>query len=181
MSTLLSHSSFPWSSLPEFSVTSETFEQGQVLPAPLLSKEFGVPGGEDISPQLSWEGYPAETRSFAVTAYDPDAPTGSGFWHWAVANIPVEVTSLAQGAGTPGSSALPESAITLPNDAGIAGFLGAAPPPGHGPHHYVFTVFAVDTPVLEIPTTATPAFLGFNLYSHAIGYAQISGQFAQLS
>jgi Raf kinase inhibitor-like YbhB/YbcL family protein len=132
---------------------------------------FGA-GGEDVSPQLSWSGFPAETKSFAVTCFDPDAPTGSGFWHWAVADIPVEVTELPTGAGAPGAH-LPTPAITLRGDAGAARYIGAAPPAGHGPHRYVFTVHAVDVETLGIDAEATPALLGFNLFSHTLARAVI--------
>ena len=128
-----------------------------------------APGGEDISPQLSWSGFPEGTQSFAVTVYDPDAPTASGFWHWAAFNIPAEVTSLATGA----SGSLPAGATELRNDGGQPGFVGAAPPPGHGVHHYYVVVHAVDVPNLEIPAEGSPAFLGFNLFSHTLGRAMI--------
>ena len=109
------------------------------------------------------------TKSFAVTCYDPDAPTGSGFWHWAVANIPASVTELPSGA----SASLPEGAVTLRNDAGMAGYVGAAPPAGHGQHHYFIAVHAVGVERLEVDESASPAFLGFNLFSHSVGRAVI--------
>ncbi|MBS2079615.1 YbhB/YbcL family Raf kinase inhibitor-like protein, partial [Mycobacterium tuberculosis] len=114
--------------------------------------------GEDVSPQLSWSGFPDGTRSFAVTVYDPDAPTASGFWHWAVANLPADVTELAEGAGD--GSNLPGDALTLVNDAGLRRYLGAAPPAGHGPHRDYRAVHAVDTGKLDVPEGASPAFLG---------------------
>jgi phosphatidylethanolamine-binding protein (PEBP) family uncharacterized protein len=98
----------PYDALPEvpaFTLTSTDLTDGEIVADPHLSGIFGLPGGEDRSPQLSWSGFPAETKSFAVTCYDPDAPTASGFWHWVVANIPVSVTELAAGAGTPESPA----------------------------------------------------------------------------
>ncbi|MGN6371637.1 MAG: YbhB/YbcL family Raf kinase inhibitor-like protein [Solirubrobacteraceae bacterium] len=161
--------------LPEvssFSLTSTDVEDGRTLASPQVSGIMGA-GGEDVSPQLSWSGFPADTKSFAVTCYDPDAPTGSGFWHWAVADIPASVTELPSGAGTPGSSDLPHGAITLRNDGGMAGYIGAAPPESHGPHRYVFTVHAVDVDKLGIDADATPAVLGFNLFSHTLARATI--------
>jgi hypothetical protein len=163
--------------VPTFTVTSTDIAEGATLGAPQLSGAFGVPGGEDVSPQLSWTGAPEGTRSYTLTCYDPDAPTGSGFWHWAVTNIPASVTELPTGAGTPGSTDLPAGALTLANDGGTAGYIGAAPPEGHGEHRYYFTVHAVDVEALEVPDTASPAFLGFNLFSHTLGRATIVAVF----
>ena len=129
-------------------------------------------GGKDVSPQLSWSGAPEGTKSFTVTMYDPDAPTASGFWHWAVFNIPASVTELASGAGD--GSGLPEGAVTLKGDGGVKQFLGAAPPPGHGPHRYYFAVHALDVEKLDVPEDATPAFLGFNMFGHTLARAVIT-------
>lgn len=121
----------PFARLPEapsFTVTSTTVADGAAWSAEQFSGIFGVPGGKDISPQLSWSGAPEGTKSYAVTVYDPDAPTGSGFWHWAVADIPAAVTDLPEGAGDDIGSALPEGAFQLRGDAGAARFIGAAPP-----------------------------------------------------
>ncbi|HLG66933.1 MAG TPA: YbhB/YbcL family Raf kinase inhibitor-like protein [Acidimicrobiales bacterium] len=156
--------------VPSFTLTSTDVADGQPLGRQQVSGLLGA-GGEDVSPQLSWSGFPAATASFAVTCFDPDAPTGSGFWHWAVANIPASVTELPAGAGTPGSPDMPPPAITLRNDAGTIGYVGAAPPPGHGPHRYVFAVHAVDVDALGIDAEATPAILGFNLFGHTLGRA----------
>ncbi|MCC3313419.1 YbhB/YbcL family Raf kinase inhibitor-like protein [Nocardia africana] len=168
--------------LPEFTLTSTDVTDGQPLGNEQVSGVFGA-GGRDISPQLSWSGFPAETKSFAVTVYDPDAPTGSGFWHWAVADIPASVTSLESGAGSAGEGseggALPTGAIQLRNDGGFAGFVGAAPPPGHGYHRYFIVVHAVDVESLGIGADATPAYLGFNLFSHAIARATLVGTYEQ--
>ena len=166
----------PYDHLPEvptFTVTSTDVTDGAALPAAHTSKAFGVPGGEDLSPQLSWSGFPAETKSFAITCYDPDAPTGSGFWHWAVADIPASVTELPAGAGTPGSAELPAAALTLANSAGFAGYIGAAPPEGHGAHRYFFVVHAVDVESLGIDASARPEFLGFNLHFHTLARAYL--------
>jgi Raf kinase inhibitor-like YbhB/YbcL family protein len=159
--------------VPTFTLTSTDVADGVPLAAAQVSGIFGA-GGEDRSPQLSWRDFPTATHSFAVTCYDPDAPTGSGFWHWAVADIPVDTTELAAGAGDPVGAGLPQGAIALPNDAGMHRYLGAAPPEGHGVHHYYFVVHAVDVPSLGIPRTATPAFLGFNLFPHTLARATIA-------
>ena len=152
----------PYDHLPEvpsFQLTSTDLTDGQPLALPQVSGVMGA-GGEDRSPQLSWSGFPEGTRSFAVTVYDPDAPTVSGFWHWAVANIPVSVTELPSGAGVEGNAKLPEGAIQLRSDGGIQGFVGAAPPAGHGPHRYFVVVHAVDTDRLDVTPESTPAVLG---------------------
>ena len=145
----------PFARLPEaasFSVTSTTVGDGDAWPAEQLAS--GVPGGRDVSPQLSWSGAPEGTRSYAVTIYDPDAPTGSGFWHWAVADIPATVTELPEGAGDDTGSGLPEGAFQLPNDARVARYIGAAPPAGHGPHRYFIVVHALDENGQAIKVTA---------------------------
>ncbi len=112
--------------------------------------------------------------------FDPDAPTASGFWHWAVANIPASVTSLPAGAGDDTGSGLPEGAVTLKNDGGLHRFLGAAPPQGHGPHRYIVAVHALDVDTLDgVGADSTPAFLGFNVFSHAIARATLHGTFEQ--
>ena len=160
------------SQVAEFSVTSKDVTDGTMLPKAQVSGIMGA-GGEDISPQLAWSGFPARTRSFAVTCYDPDAPTASGFWHWAVANLPVDTTELPADAGNPGAGLLPASALVLRNDAGMARYVGAAPPAGHGMHRYFFVIHAVDLESFDIGVDATPAFLGFNLFSHTVGRAAI--------
>lgn len=162
--------------VPSFEVASSDIRDDAELPVAQRSGVFGA-GGEDRSPQLSWRGFPAGTSSFAVTAYDPDAPTGSGFWHWAVVDIPATVTSLPSGAGDAQGSGLPTGAFQLRNDAGTVGFLGAAPPPGHGRHHYHVVVHALDVDTLGIGPDATPALLGFNLFSHTLGRGRLVGWF----
>ena len=159
--------------LPSFELKSTDIADGQTLATPQVSGIFGA-GGTDTSPQLSWSGFPSETKSFAVTVYDPDAPTASGFWHWAVVDIPVSVTSLESGAGDDTGSGLPSGAFQLANDAGLTRYLGAAPPAGHGPHRYFTVVHAVDVETLGIPAEARPAFLGFNLFSHALARAVLT-------
>jgi Raf kinase inhibitor-like YbhB/YbcL family protein len=165
----------PYDSLPQvpsFTVTSTECTDGEVLPMPHVSGVMGA-GGEDRSPQLSWSGFPEGTKSFAVTVYDPDAPTASGFWHWAVANIPSSVTELPSGAGDKDSPRLPPGALQLRNDGGFAGYVGAAPPAGHGVHRYFIVVHAVDTEALDVDADTTPAVLGFNLFFHTLGRATL--------
>jgi Raf kinase inhibitor-like YbhB/YbcL family protein len=158
--------------VPSFSVTSSDIQDGEKLAMRQVSGIFGA-GGEDVSPQLSWSGFPEGTKSFVVTVYDPDAPTASGFWHWAVVDIPAGVTELPSGAGDESGSGLPAGAFQLRNDGGSARYVGAAPPQGHGRHRYFTVVHAVDTESLGIDAGATPAFLGFNLFFHSLGRAMI--------
>ncbi len=134
-------------------------------------------GGENVSPQLSWSGAPEGTRSFCVTCFDPDAPTPSGFWHWVVANIPGEVTSLSAGSGAD-DGALPAGALHLRNDFGNPRYDGCAPPPGDVPHRYYFVVHAVDVDELPVDANASPAVLSFNLAFHTLGRAIVHGTYA---
>jgi Raf kinase inhibitor-like YbhB/YbcL family protein len=164
--------------VPTFTVTSTDCAHGRPLALPHVSGVMGA-GGEDRSPQLSWSGFPEETRSFAVTVYDPDAPTASGFWHWAVANIPASVTELPTGAGDKDDPALPDGAVQLRNDGGFAGFVGAAPPAGHGPHRYFVVVHAVDTERLDVDADTSPAVLGFNLFFHTLARASLVATYEQ--
>ena len=158
---------------PAFTVISASVEDGKPLPAAQMSGMFGVSEGRDASPQLSWSGAPDGTRSYAVTVYDPDAPTMSGFWHWAVANIPADVISLPEGAGDDSGCGLPDDAVQFPNDARMACFVGAAPPAGHGPHRYYITVHALDCKDIGVPAESTPAFLGFTMAAHILARATI--------
>ncbi len=148
-----------------FTLTSNDFKDGDVLP------DAQVQAKGDTSPHLAWSGAPEGTKSFAVTLYDPDAPTGSGFWHWTVANIPADVSEIA--AGGP----LPSGAVEGRTDYGKTGFGGAAPPPGHGPHRYIFTVFAVDTEKLEVTPDNSGAVFGFNLHFHTLARATLTATY----
>jgi Raf kinase inhibitor-like YbhB/YbcL family protein len=165
--------------VPSFTVTSTDVTDGQALPPAQMSGIFGVPGGEDLSPQLSWSGAPAETRSYTVTMYDPDAPSGSGFWHWAVADILASVTGLPAGAGNGTGEQLPTGAFNLPNDARLTRFIGAGPPPGDGRHRYVIVAQALGIEKvgqLQVQADSTPAWLGFsiNISGHLLGRAIIT-------
>lgn len=155
--------------VPSFSVTSSDVADGQMLPPAQYSALMGIPGGQDISPQLAWSGAPQETRSYMVMAFDPDAESPSGFWHWCIGDIPASVTGLPRNAGADGGSDLPAGSNTLRNDAGTPAFLGAAPPAGDEPHRYYFIVVALDVSSLDLPKTSTPAFVNFNAWKHIIG------------
>jgi Raf kinase inhibitor-like YbhB/YbcL family protein len=158
--------------VPALTVTSQDFTDGQPMGKPQRSGLFGG-GGNDTSPQVSWSGAPPATKSYAVTMLDQDAPTGSGFWHWAVANIPADVTSLPTGAGADNSTMLPPGAFQLPNDARLARYVGAAPPAGTGIHRYFLTVVALDVADIKVDKTATPALLGAMMASHTVARGHI--------
>lgn len=147
-----------------FNVTSQDIFEGVQLSVDNVFKGFGCEG-KNMSPQLSWTAAPEGTKSFVVTAYDPDAPTGSGWWHWVAFDIPANVNSLTENASANGS--LPKAVIQARSDFGTHKFGGACPPPGEV-HRYKFTVYALDVDTLGLDATASPALVGFMTKSHAI-------------
>ena len=153
--------------VPSFEVRSDDVADDEMMGENHVFDDWGMTGG-NISPSLSWSGFPAETKSFAVTAFDPDAPTGSGFWHWIVLDIPASVTELETNAAGTDGSGLPEGAFHVRNDYGVKDFGGAAPPKGDPPHRYVFAVHALDVDTLGVNDEVSPAVAGFNLRFHTI-------------
>ena len=148
-----------------FTLTSNDFKDGDVLP------DAHVQAKGNTSPHLAWSGAPEGTKSFAITLFDPDAPTGSGFWHWTVANIPASVSEIPTG------GPVPSGAVEGRTDYGAPGFGGAAPPPGHGPHRYIFTVFAVDVESLPVTPEDSGAKYGFNLHFHTLAKASMTATY----
>ena len=153
-------------------VRSPDFDDGAPLPTWARARDAG---GEDLSPELRWTGAPDGTLSYVVRVYDPDAPTVSGFWHWAVYDLPGTADHLEKGAGTPASGLLPSGAVTVANEYRTEQYAGAAPPAGHGEHRYVFIVSALDVAHLEVPAGATPAVLGFLLRTHELARGTTTG------
>lgn len=148
------------------SIDSTDIEHGAFMDKKHEADVFGG-SGDNISPQLSWSGAPEGTKAFAVFCYDPDAPTGSGFWHWQLINIPAEVTELDTNAGSSDSANIPEPSFQKTNDYGSVGFGGACPPEGHIAHRYQFTVYALSD-FLDIPEGASSAVAGFMVNAHAL-------------
>jgi Raf kinase inhibitor-like YbhB/YbcL family protein len=159
-----------------FKVTSNSFKDGDYLAKDhILSADFGFGcAGGNVSPHLKWSAAPAGTKSFAVSCYDPDAPTGSGFWHWVVCNIPAAVTELAAGAGSAGGK-MPAGALQSRTDYGTAGYGGPCPPEGDHPHRYLFTVFAVGKDKLDASADTSAAVIGFQLHFNTLAKATIMG------
>ena len=148
-----------------FTLTSNDITDGGVLP------DAQVQAKGNSSPHLKWSGAPEGTRSYAITCYDPDAPTGSGFWHWTVANIPADVTELPAGGPVPAGAGEGRTDFAEPGSG------GPHPPPGHGPHRYIFTVFAVDTERLDVTPDNSGAVFGFNLHFHTLAKASITATY----
>ncbi len=161
----------------DFRLSSTEIAEQKPLAEAQVYAGFGCSGG-NRSPALSWTAGPAGTKSYALTVYDPDAPTGSGWWHWVVVNLPAEARGLPAGAGSADGKRLPEGSRQLGTDFGTPGFGGACPPPGDKPHRYHFTVYALDT-VLELPPNATPALAGFMIHAHALGSARITALYGR--
>ena len=152
-------------------LSSQDFTDGQKLPERHVFNGMGY-HGDNLSPHLAWSGLPEGTKSLVVTCFDPDAPTGSGWWHWVVANIPVSTTELVQGAGTL-PDRLPKQAVQTRTDFGQCGYGGAAPPAGES-HRYVFTLHALDVERLEVDAESSGAMVGFNVHFHQLASATLT-------
>ncbi len=160
----------------KLSLKSTDLKNGGTLTERQVFNGFGCKGA-NVSPELAWTNPPAGTKSFVVTAYDPDAPTGSGWWHWVVYNIPANVRELPAGAGS--GTGLPAGAVQGRTDFGAPGFGGACPPAGDKPHRYIFTVYALKLDKLELPPDASPAMVGFMTRANQLGSASLTATYAR--
>ncbi len=160
-----------------------TLSSPDIKPNAMMDKKFEFNGfgcsGQNKSPALRWSGAPKDTKSFALTMYDPDAPTGSGWWHWSVIDIPATVTELKPDAGAVGGASLPPGAKPVRTDFGAAGWGGACPPEGDKPHRYIFTIYALKTDKLDIPADATAALAGFMINANQIGKASFTAKYGR--
>jgi len=161
-----------------FMLESPTIKPGSVLTDAQVYNEFGC-HGKNLSPALTWKGAPAGTKSFALTVYDPDAPTGMGWWHWVVYNIPAGTSGVAEGAGAADGKGLPAGSTQTRSDFGGAGFGGACPPPGDRPHRYIFTVHALKTDKLDVPVDATATLAGSRIRAQQLSQTQITARYAR--
>lgn len=162
-------------SVPAFEVTSTDIADGGPIDRRFVADAaFGL-DGDNLSPQLAWSGEPEGTESFAVTCYDPDAPTGSGFWHWVLYDIPASVHELATGAASGDLTGLPTGATHGPNDTGNTRYTGPFPPAGHGPHRYLFAVHALGIDSLGLDPSASPAVVGFTMSDAVLARAVLTG------
>ena len=161
--------------MAKFTLSSPEFSEGGTI---AIAQVFTDCKGGNVSPALKWSGAPVGTKSFALLVHDPDAPTGSGWWHWVVYNIPATTASLAAGAGEPQKSLMPAGATQGRNDYGTIGYGGPCPPPGK-PHHYNFRLYALKVAKLELPETASAAAISFNVRAQALGTAELTGLYGR--
>lgn len=161
----------------KFTLVSPDIGQGKAISEDQVFNGFGCKG-KNLSPELHWSGAPAGTKSFALMVHDPDAPTGSGFWHWIVYNIPADVDHLPAEAGDPKKRGLPSGAVQGRSDFGTPGYGGPCPPPGK-PHHYHFRLFALKVPKLDVPADATAAMIGFNVNANKLAETDLMGLYGR--
>jgi Raf kinase inhibitor-like YbhB/YbcL family protein len=160
-----------------FTLSSSDISAGGKIVAAQVFNGFGCQGG-NTSPALSWSNAPAGTKSFALLMHDPDAPTGSGWWHWVVYNIPATASTLPAGAGDPKQGLLPAGAVQGRTDFGTSGYGGPCPPPGK-PHHYYLRLYALKVAKLDLPADATAAFVAFNVHAQSLGSAELMGLYGR--
>jgi Raf kinase inhibitor-like YbhB/YbcL family protein len=161
-----------------FSTEMPAVKPGGKLSDAQVFNGFGC-SGRNISPAIQWSGAPAGTRSFALTVYDPDAPTGSGWWHWLVYDIPASASALPEHAGDADGKLLPAGALQGRTDFGTAGFGGACPPAGDKPHHYIFTVYALKVEKIDVPAGAPAAMIGYMLNANQLAKASVTALYGR--
>jgi Raf kinase inhibitor-like YbhB/YbcL family protein len=156
-----------------FEISSPAVGTDGVIPDKHVANSFGCSGG-NVSLPLTWSGVPEGAKSLALTIYDPDAPTGSGFWHWLVVNMPPSTNGLPEGAGDANGTGLPQGAVQARNDAGTSAYFGPCPPAGDPPHHYVVTLFAVSADTLPLDANASGAVVGFTLHFNTLDKTSVT-------
>jgi Raf kinase inhibitor-like YbhB/YbcL family protein len=161
----------------KFTLASTDISPGGTIANQQVFNGFGCNGG-NVSPALSWSNPPAGTKSFALLMHDPDAPTGSGWWHWVVYNIPASQSSLPAGAGDPQKKLLPAGAVQGRTDFGTPGYGGPCPPPGT-PHHYYLRLYALKDAKVDVPADATAAYIGFTVRAHSLAKAELVGLYGR--
>jgi len=161
----------------QFRIASPDVAEGGTIKAEQVYRGFGCSGG-NISPALNWTGTPTGTKSFAVTLFDPDAGGGKGWWHWLMFDIPPDSTALPKGAGNPRGQAAPQGSVQSRTDFGLAGYGGPCPPPG-APHHYIFTLYALDVAKLPATSETMPAVVGSDLRAHALAQTSLTGLYGR--
>jgi len=161
-----------------FTLESPDVSPEQPIAYKHVFKGFGCEG-DNVSPMLVWKNAPKEAKSFAVTVYDPDAPTGSGWWHWVVFNLPADTASLAQGVGDPTAGKLPKGAVQSRTDFGKTGWGGPCPPQGDKPHRYIFTVHALKTDKLDLDENTPAAMVGFMLNDNSLAKASFTAKYGR--
>jgi Raf kinase inhibitor-like YbhB/YbcL family protein len=157
-------------------LSSPEVKNGATIKNEQVFNAFGCTG-KNISPALTWSGAPAGTKSFALTVYDPNAPTGSGWWHWVVFNIPPTATGFPKNAGDLKANLMPQGVVQGRTDFGAPGYGGPCPPKGDKPHHYIFTLYALDVDHIDADANASAAFIGFNIHFHTLAKATITGMY----
>jgi len=162
----------------DFQLTSPTIKPDAILTEEQVFDGFGC-SGKNQSPALQWTAGPQDTKSYAITVYDPDAPTGSGWWHWVVYNIPASATGFVAGAGDPTGKLLPPGAIQGRSDFGTHAFGGACPPPGDPPHRYIFTIYALKIDRIDVPSDASAAHIGFMIHANTLGKASFTARYGR--
>lgn len=166
------------SAAADFQLTSPTIKPKQTIGKAHVFDGFGCTG-DNVSPELRWANAPKGTKSFAVTVYDPDAPTGSGWWHWVIFNIPSDITALAADAGKPNGPGAPQGSVQSMTDFGEPGYGGPCPPPGHKPHRYIFTVYALKVEQFSLKPATPAAMVGFYLNQNALAKASFTGLYSR--